>query len=141
MTTSHKSLLAKEELRIIDANLNRLNEGIRVVEDIFRYALNNKNIASELKKIRHNARIDTLYNDLLDSRDADNDVLRATKKTELDRSHTKDILIANFKRAQEASRVLEELLKLVDGLVSENFKQIRYELYSLEKKAMQDYLQ
>ena len=133
--------LVSQELRIIDANLNRLNEGIRVVEDIFRYSLNHKEIASQLKKIRHNARIDTLYEELLDSRDADNDVLRPTKKTELDRSHTKDILIANFKRAQEASRVLEELLKLVASGESENFKQIRYELYTLEKKAMLDFLQ
>lgn len=133
--------LASQELRIIDANLNRLNEGIRVVEDIFRYALNNKTIASELKKIRHHARIDSLYEELLDSRDADNDVLRPTKKTEMDRAHTKDILIANFKRAQEASRVLEELLKLTANSESENFKQIRYELYSLEKKAMQNFLQ
>ena len=138
MTT--KPSLSKDTLRIIDANLNRLNEGIRVVEDIFRYALNHKTIASSLKQIRHQARIDTLYDALLDSRDAVNDVLRPTKKTELDRSHTKDIIIANFKRAQEASRVLEELLKLASNRDSENFKQIRYELYSLEKEAMQAYL-
>ena len=72
--------LALEELRIIDANLNRLNEGIRVVEDIFRYALNHKEIASSLKELRHNARIDKLYDQLLNSRDVDNDVLRPTKK-------------------------------------------------------------
>ena len=43
------------------------------------------------------------------------------------------IIIANFKRAQESSRVLEELFKLQDINYSENFKHIRYELYSLEK--------
>ena len=133
MTTN---TLALEELRIIDANLNRLNEGIRVVEDIFRYALNHKEIASSLKDLRHNARIDKLYDQLLNSRDVDNDVLRPTKKSELNRAHSKDIVIANFKRAQEASRVLEELLKLVGGEDSENFKQIRYELYKIEKTAM-----
>ena len=133
MTTN---TLALEELRIIDANLNRLNEGIRVVEDIFRYALNHKEIASSLKDLRHYARIDKLYDQLLNSRDVDNDVLRPTKKSELNRSHSKDIIIANFKRAQEASRVLEELLKLVGGEDSENFKQIRYELYKIEKTAM-----
>ena len=58
------------------------------------------------------------------------------KKSELNRTHSKDIVIANFKRAQEASRVLEELLKLVGGVDSENFKQIRYELYKIEKTAM-----
>ena len=137
MTTKKLSL---EECRIVDANLNRLNEGIRVVEDIFRYALNHKEIASELKNLRHSARIDTLYEQLLDSRDVDNDVLRPTKQSELNRSHSNDIIIANFKRAQEASRVLEEILKLIDGVASENFKQLRYDLYKLEKKAMQTLL-
>ncbi len=112
-----------------------------MVEDLFRYALNNKEIASELKKLRHCARIDKLYNELLNSRDVDNDVLRPTQKSELDRSHTHDIIIANFKRAQETSRVLEELLKLISASDSENFKQIRYELYKVEKKAMQTLLQ
>ena len=138
MTTNPS--LNKDTLRIIDANLNRLNEGIRVVEDIFRYALNHKTISSSLKQLRHKARVDSLYDVLLDSRDVTNDVLRPTKKTELDRAHTKDIIIANFKRAQEASRVLEELLKLSSHTDAESFKQIRYDLYSLEKEAMQVYL-
>jgi len=44
------------------------------------------------------------------------------------------IIIANFKRAQESSRVLEELYKLEDIPLSETFKTIRYELYNLEKE-------
>lgn len=140
MVATTNPILEKDTLRIIDANLNRLNEGVRVVEDIFRYALNHKTIASSLKHIRHQARIDSLYDALLDSRDVANDVLRPTKKTELARAHTKDIIIANFKRAQEAARVLEELLKLSSHTNAENFKQIRYDLYSLEKEAMQAYL-
>ena len=102
-------MIETNQLRIIDANLNRLNEGIRVVEDIFRYALNHKSIASSLKTLRHTARIDDLYDQLLDSRDVDRDVLRPTKKSELDRASIKDVTIANFKRAQEASRLLEVL--------------------------------
>ena len=43
------------------------------------------------------------------------------------------IMAANFKRAEESSRVLEELFKLYDNKYSENFKHIRYELYDLEK--------
>ena len=42
------------------------------------------------------------------------------------------ILIANFKRAQESSRVLEEFCKLISIEDSETFKYIRYELYNLE---------
>ena len=43
------------------------------------------------------------------------------------------ILLANFKRAQESSRVLEEFSKLISNEDSENFKYIRYELYDIEK--------
>ena len=63
-----------------------------------------------------------------------NDVLRESIKSEQNRSDLYSILIANFKRAQESSRVLEELFKLHDEKNSENFKFIRYELYDLEKE-------
>lgn len=42
--------MTKEHLRLIDANLNRLREGLRVIEDIFRYIYNDKENASRLKK-------------------------------------------------------------------------------------------
>ena len=120
-----------KHLRLIDANLNRLREGIRVVEDIFRYVYDDKDSASKLKSLRHLARLDN-YMQLLETRDAQNDVLRSSIKSEQNRSNLHAILIANFKRAQESARVLEEFTKLIDIQVSENFKYIRYELYTLE---------
>lgn len=120
------------ELRLIDANLNRLREGIRVVEDIFRYAYNNKEIASKLKDLRHKSRV-SIYNELLNSRDIKNDVLKKSTISEQSRENLNSILIANFKRAQESSRVLEEVCKLESIKESEIFKYIRYELYDLEK--------
>jgi len=121
----------KEYLRIIDANLNRLREGIRVVEDIFRYIFNDKETAKKLKTLRHKAQID-FNSDLLLSRDIKNDVLKSSTKSEQDRKTLDSILLANFKRAQESSRVLEEFSKLIDKDLSEKFKYIRYELYDLE---------
>lgn len=123
------------QLRLIDANLNRLREGIRVVEDIFRYIYNNKQVASRLKEIRHKSRL-VEYDELLNSRDIVNDVLKSTTKSEENREGIKNILIANFKRAQESSRVLEEFLKLDNENKSETFKHIRYELYDLEKELL-----
>ncbi|MHC3993189.1 thiamine-phosphate pyrophosphorylase [Thiomicrolovo sp. ZZH C-3] len=125
--------LSPDLFRVIDANLNRLKEGIRVIEDIARYLQNDKTTASSLKALRHRSRIDDLQN-LLSSRDSVNDVLRPTIKSELNRSSIESILIANYKRAQESSRVLEEMYKIVDPALSETFKQIRYELYTLEKE-------
>ena len=124
--------MTKENLRLLDANLNRLREGIRVVEDIYRYIFNDKETATQLKTLRHNSRIN-IYKELLDSRDIKNDVLKVSTSSEQNRTDLNSILIANFKRAQESARVLEEFGKLIDIETSENFKNIRYELYHLEK--------
>lgn len=118
---------------MIDANLNRLKEGIRVIEDIARYLQNDKTTASRLKSLRHQSKISDL-NTLLASRDSINDVLRPTVESEMQRNDINGILIANYKRAQESSRVLEEMYKIVDPALSENFKHVRYELYTLEKE-------
>lgn len=130
-----KNTLSPELYRVIDANLNRLKEGVRVVEDLMRYLHNNKELSKKLKSIRHLA----LYEDidaLLENRDSINDVLRPTVESELNRTDLKSIIVANFKRAQESSRVLEELFKLHSAKESENFKHIRYELYDLEKEVI-----
>lgn len=126
----------KENLRLLDANLNRLREGIRVVEDIFRYIYNDKQTSSKLKSLRHKSRIEQ-YDKLLDSRDIIGDVLKDTTKSELNREDLKSILISNFKRAEESARVLEEFTKLISAKDSVNFKNIRYDLYDLEKKILE----
>ena len=127
--------LSPELYRVIDANINRLKEGIRVVEDIMRYKNNNKELSHKLKNLRHMADIQESI-ELLKHRDSVNDVLRQTIKSEMNRSNLSDIIIANFKRAQESARVLEELYKLHSEEYSENFKHIRYELYTLEKEVL-----
>lgn len=125
--------LPPELLRVVDANLNRLKEGIRVIEDIARYVHNDKELSTALKNLRHLCRIEPLE-ELLASRDSVNDVLRPTMQSEMNRTDLRSIVIANYKRSQESSRVLEEMYKIVDSALSERFKNIRYELYMLEKK-------
>lgn len=129
------SSLSPELFRVIDANLNRLKEGIRVIEDILRYKDNNKELSSKLKSLRHKAQV-SHTEQLLQHRDSINDVLRPSTKSEQNRENLQSILTANFKRAQESSRVLEELYKLENIEYSENFKTIRYELYNLEKEVL-----
>ena len=119
--------------RVIDANLNRLKEGVRVVEDIARYLENDKSLASQLKELRHMAKIEG-YKELLSSRDSVNDVLKKSVNSEMNRTNLEDILIANYKRAQESARVLEEIFKIENPEYSERFKTIRYALYTLEKQ-------
>ncbi|MBA1438661.1 MAG: thiamine-phosphate pyrophosphorylase [Epsilonproteobacteria bacterium] len=120
---------------MIDANLNRLKEGIRVIEDIIRYKENNKQLAKKLKSLRHLAKIDDIK-ELLVHRDSINDVLRPSTSSEQQRENLESIIIANIKRAQESARVLEELYKLESIQKSENFKTIRYELYNIEKEIL-----
>jgi len=110
MTTNN---IQPKLFRLIDANLNRLKEGIRVIEDINRYLYDNKTISSKLKELRHLAKIEN-YLEILPYRDIQNDVLKASIQTEMVRENITSLLLANYKRAQEASRVLEEAFKLLD---------------------------
>ncbi len=121
--------------RVLDANINRLKEGIRVVEDIFRYFYNIKDIAKELKELRHDVVLD-IYLDLLDSRDVINDCLKESIPSENSRKSIQSVIIANFKRAEESARVIEEVSKILNVEFGLKFKNIRYKLYTIEKNAM-----
>ena len=124
-----------QTLRILDANLNRLREGIRVVEDICRYYKNSKELSLKLKNLRHLCRLENNH-ELLTCRDILNDPLKETTKSEKRRDSLESVILSNIKRAQESSRVLEEILKLTDEKNAEKFKQIRYELYNIEKEVL-----
>jgi thiamine-phosphate pyrophosphorylase len=119
--------------RLVDANLNRLKEGIRVIEDVNRYLYDDKSVTSKLKTLRHLATIDN-YLDILPFRDIENDILKESTDSELHRESLQSLLLANYKRAQEAARVLEEAFKLIDVKKSEDFKKVRYALYALERE-------
>lgn len=120
--------------RLIDANLNRLKEGLRVLEDISRYLLDNKELTLKIKLLRHQS----TYNNpssLLKTRNTSTDVLKNNSlKSEETRKNIQDIILANSKRVQESSRVLEEMLKIEDIKHSSTFKEIRYETYNIEKE-------
>ena len=119
--------------RLIDANLNRLREGLRVVEDIARYLYDERELSLRLKELRHNTKI-LNQDEFIDFRDISLDVLKdGMIKSESDRDEIKDIVIANFKRAEESARVLEESTKILDIKCSGDFKKLRYKVYELEK--------
>ena len=126
--------------RIIDANLNRSKEGLRVCEDITRFVLNDTAATRAIKSLRHRiiASMPHLkYNKLIESRDVGGDVGKKSGKSELDRRDLADIFYANAQRAKESIRVLEEISKLINGSSSDKLKRIRYEFYSVEKRIAQ----
>jgi thiamine-phosphate pyrophosphorylase len=144
MTKSIPSLKEKRDLsgmvdRLIDANLNRLKEGLRVVEDICRYIHNDKALTSSLKIIRHSLQ-STYTITRVFCRDTQSDIQKTSIPSEQLRRDITDIVIANFSRAEESSRVLEEIFKLTDIEESEKFKAVRYKIYALEKQYLIDYL-
>jgi thiamine-phosphate pyrophosphorylase len=122
--------------RIIDANINRITEGLRVAEDIFRYSIASSEIQQGLKDMRHNLITAVDRAGVLSARSSLDDVGFSSKgANEFERSELKDIASANLKRAEEGLRVLEEMYKLGRKEISSVMKKLRYELYDLEKKA------
>ncbi len=125
----------KKALRVVDANFNRLREALRVVEDIARFVLNRGDISSLLKdmRMRLTQRGEEYFNSL-SVRDTNGDVGTVLEgEFEMARDSVMDIAVANFKRAEESLRVLEEFYKLWDTKMARLFKEFRYKLYSVEK--------
>ena len=70
MASSESS--SRQTLRIIDANLNRIGEGLRLLEDLARLLLNDATLSQQLKTMRHGlVTSDWSFNQkLLQSRDS-----------------------------------------------------------------------
>ncbi len=136
--------MSHELLRIIDANLNRCSEGLRVLEDVARFALNCVELSGQLKTLRHEVsrQAKSLGIDRLSDRNSEHDVghPRLTEKEGDDNTNRPqgllDLVAANAKRVEESLRVLEELAKLPGmspKLDSRGFETARFTLYSLER--------
>jgi thiamine-phosphate pyrophosphorylase len=129
----------KSTLRIIDANLNRCREGLRVVEDALRFVLNDGFFYKKIRGIRHS--IDKIlrssYDELIKERDSFDDSGR--QMPEISKKELSDIITANFKRAQESLRVLEEYSKTLFPKASTDFKKCRYAAYDAEKSVYLKY--
>jgi thiamine-phosphate pyrophosphorylase len=125
--------------RVLDANLNRAVEGIRVLEETARMFLDDSKLTVRLKEIRHSItgiikNQKNLDFNLLSERGSDHDLFRSVELiTEGKRSDLLSIIRANSSRAREALRSLEEYIKLVYPSMSVEFKKIRFDLYDLEK--------
>ena len=132
-------------LQVIEANLNRLREGIRAAEEALRYIPEAKGVFAALKQLRQRVgnREERLRkasgSELIGARQIERDAGRATADAlEVERGSLLSLLSANFKRAQEAARNLEEYCKLLDETtVSADFKRIRFQLYAHEREARQ----
>jgi thiamine-phosphate pyrophosphorylase len=128
-------------LRIIDVNLNRLREALRVIEEYFRFLSCDVTVARALKGHRHSLeRIEAGFGpaQLVASRDIGSDPFASVNSPEeLTRTSPQEIMRAGFKRAQEAARVIEEYAKVSLRVEASGIaKALRFDLYSLEKELM-----
>ena len=133
--------MEKDTLRIIDANLNRIGEGLRVLEELARLSLDDSDLTQKLKNMRHEIlRLNpVLQTELLNARNADGDVgADMLVHGEFEKRNKNELVMANARRAQESLRVMEEMARLPDlKLDTEKYKKARFSLYSIEKELIE----
>ncbi len=122
-------------LRVIDANANRAFEGLRTIEEIARFVLDDVELSTSLKQLRH--RLQSALGqipqaELLQARNTLDDVGTDIKtSSELLRSSFSDIATAASQRIQQSLRCIEEFAKLIDCEISRQVESIRYASYDL----------
>ena len=110
-----------------------------MIEEYFRFIAENSDASVNIKRLRHQlVDIENTfgYDNLVKNRNTLTDCFAdLNRPEEMNRSEQISILQANFKRAQEAARVIEEYAKLSDAVTSsEKAKRLRFALYSLEQQ-------
>ena len=124
-----------EDLRIyqiIDANLDRAREGLRVLEDWARFGLGSEDFVIRIKNFRQ-----ILGKNHLEiykkSRNHTEDQCKGLSHVEqINRKSPSRIISSNSARVQEALRVVEEFSRNHNIKLSKIASEIRYEIYTLE---------
>jgi thiamine-phosphate pyrophosphorylase len=124
-------------LRVIDAAANRASEGLRVIEDYVRFALDDRHLTTLCKQARHDltsALASIRASDRHAARDTRADVgTQVSLATEQARASLADVVAANFKRVEQALRSLEEFCKVVAPASAPQMERLRYVVYTLER--------
>jgi len=128
-----------ESLRMLDANLNRASEGLRVLEDVARFALNDGGLSRELRGLRHAlAELMKPFDlKLLSSRDSVADVGRESGLRVGGDRDLLSVVRANAKRVEESLRVIEEMLRVCNsGQAPEitSVERLRHATYDIERR-------
>lgn len=123
--------------RILDANFNRVSEGLRVVEDYLRFGEGDRHLTERVKRLRHDltsalAPLGELPR--LATRNTPGDIGTAVSTPQEGERHSfADLVDANWQRVQQGLRTMEEYAKLLDANVACKLEALRYESYTLAK--------
>lgn len=123
--------------RLLDANLDRAREGLRVLEDWARFGLDRGDLVVRTKDMRQ--RLGRLHRDAYKfaRHTATDPAAGLGHPAQAERSSPSAVLGANAGRVQEALRVLEEFGRSSDPLLAEEASALRYLLYDLEVDLLQ----
>ncbi|NRB09009.1 MAG: thiamine phosphate synthase [Richelia sp.] len=133
---SQKTDIQQVVYRILDTNLDRTREGLRILEEWCRFGLNSSQLVTECKNLRQEV-AQWHSEEMKAARDTPGDAgTELTHALEEKRSNINSLIAANFCRVQEAMRVLEEYSKLYDPKMGKAFKQMRYRVYTLQSDFM-----
>jgi thiamine-phosphate pyrophosphorylase len=131
-------IASKQLLRIVDANLNRICEGLRVLEEAARFVLNDPALSENLKELRHQLSVREMDAKMryLSARDSQNDVgADITTSFQSGNQSLIETVIANARRVEEALRVMEEMSKVQgNGMDAQTYQDARFKLYTIEKE-------
>lgn len=120
--------------RILDANLDRAREGLRILEEWCRFGRNDAQLTQDCKELRQTL-AQWHKSELRLARDTPADPgTDLTHPQEEQRQDLQALLQANCCRVQEALRVLEEYAKLYNAEMAAACKQMRYQVYTLESQ-------
>jgi len=124
-----------EDLRIaqiIDANLDRAREGLRVLEDWARFALGRKDLVKIIKNFRQNLGKHHLTEYKKSRNFIKDECAGLSHPEQFKRNNASSIISSNSARVQEALRVIEEFSRDHNQNLSKISSEIRYEIYNLE---------
>ena len=118
--------------RLLDANLNRAREGLRVVEDWCRLGLQRPELVARLKDYRQ--RLGQCHPPTLkqERHAASDPATGLSHQAQQERSTPQQVVAANCARVQEALRVLEEFGRHGTAELAATAATIRYGFYDLE---------
>ena len=119
-------------LRLLDANLDRAREGLRVLEDWCRFGLDRQDLVARLKDLRQRLGRCHLPAYKASRHSASDGGAGLAHPAQAERQQPAQVVAANAGRAQEALRVLEEFGRAGDPLLAAEAAAIRYALYDLE---------
>ena len=132
--------MANKDFSLIDANFGRAREGLRVIEEIARFIIKDRNLFENCKSLRHKLADYEYYfgcAHTVGSRigvDLGKDMV---VDAEYERGSSFGIIRASAGRTSQSLRVLEEYAKVYVPRLAIQIEDLRYKLYTLEYRLLE----